>query len=213
MIVRRAKQLRHERGFLMITSLMLLSLCLTFSSIGMTRSMTELSSTRRYLASQQAFHAAEAALDEAIAEFKTNYNFSSDNGWSNLTLTDPVNDQQNILNCKLAGTTTVTRCVSKNVTSLGGATSTAIVVNPDGVQPIIRGQGTVGTVSKTLQVTVGGISGFIAAFGASDYIDLGEVSPLSTDSYDSRLGAYNALLAGGSRNIGSHGDLLTNIRV
>jgi hypothetical protein len=54
-----------------------------------------------------------------------------------------------------------------------------------------------------------GTSKFVAAISAVGQIKLSGNDPGSyTDSYDSRLGDYNALLAGGSRNVEASGDVV-----
>lgn len=59
-----------RRGFVFMTSLLMLAGMATLVTLGLTRSMTELSASSRYVANQQAFHLAEAGLEAALRDPK-----------------------------------------------------------------------------------------------------------------------------------------------
>ncbi len=59
----------RKRGLLLLMTLLTLTGLLSLTVVGLGRSMTELTSANRSIASQQAFHLAEAGLDDAFSEF------------------------------------------------------------------------------------------------------------------------------------------------
>lgn len=63
-------RLKNERGFVMLLALFVVSLVLTHSMVGLTRATGELLTARHSVASLRTFHAAEAALDSALADLK-----------------------------------------------------------------------------------------------------------------------------------------------
>lgn len=54
---------RPSEGFLLITSLFVITGLISLVSIGLTRSITDMQVTNRLVAGTQAFHAAEAGID------------------------------------------------------------------------------------------------------------------------------------------------------
>ena len=61
---------RRTGGFALLMGLLILPGLLGVVVVGLTRSMTDLSVTNRFLSSQQAFYLAEAGLDRKLAEFR-----------------------------------------------------------------------------------------------------------------------------------------------
>lgn len=74
---------KRQRGFLLLTSLFLVAGLLTLTTVGLTRSMTELSSASLFVAKTQAFHNADAGLDFVLWEYNgSGGNFLPAEGWS-----------------------------------------------------------------------------------------------------------------------------------
>lgn len=73
MIIRmRRQKWKGNRGFLFITSLLVLSMLLVITEAGLARSMTELRAANRFISSQQSFHLADAGVDRALQLVLTN---------------------------------------------------------------------------------------------------------------------------------------------
>ena len=70
----RQRTRQNTRGFLLIMGMFLTTAILMFTTVGLTRSLTELSSANRFVAKIQAFHLAEAGIDCAINQLRQNSN-------------------------------------------------------------------------------------------------------------------------------------------
>lgn len=172
----RAKE--QETGFVFLAALFTLTGLLSLTMVGLTRSVTELSASNHFVAVQQAFHTAEAGVDEAVWEFQqSSGDFRSTEGWK------PLADSSL---CPIGKT-----CVEKDVDLLG-ATGNILVLDTAGPTSTIRASGRVSAVQQTTQTvevifTRSNSSG-TPAFFARDSMNIG--SQALIDGYDSREGAY-----------------------
>lgn len=180
---------RQQHGVVLVLTLWTLTLITGFVAVGLTRSVGEVTIADRYLVAQQAFYAAEAGLEAMLLEeaqagcgtFLTQTKTNA--GTVTLLSFDPT----------MAGVNTST---GNYVVNVGDGTASVIAYqdpsNPDIV--VIQSTGTAGGISRVLEayVTASGQPLFRSAVLS----DLGRIvmnGDASTDSYDSRNGAYSAL--------------------
>ncbi len=187
------KVVKDERGGMLILSLLISSLFITFSAGYLGLLVVEARSTEKMHRSNLALNVAESGVEEAIWEIKYNNGlFAAADGW---TGTDPK--------VKTASLTT------SSGQSLGSYTVT--VSDPTGTAPIIESVGSAlyqtstAAEARTVEVVLDVESSATytrAAFGDQEiHMD----SNACTDSFDSRDGPYNA-----QTNRGTDGDVGTN---
>ena len=63
---------KQQKGFILLTALVVLAGLTTLTSVMMTRSITELSAANRFVEEQQAFHLAEAGVDDTLTALSNN---------------------------------------------------------------------------------------------------------------------------------------------
>ena len=177
---------KRRRGFILLTSLMVLMGVATLAAAGFVNSIGELQVSKRFVAKEQAFELAEAGVNQAIWEFaKSNSDFLSAEGWAALSGTA----------CS-AGT-----CYQKTPPA---APATVNVIDATGSTPIIRSTGLVSSVPQTIEVVLelpGGTLFQQPVFGEVKVSIGGENS---IDSYNSANGAY------GGANRRAKGTVRTN---
>ena len=174
---------KKQRGFLFILSLFALTGLLTLTVVGLGRSLTETSAATRFVAKQQAFHLADAGVDEAVWEFEhSSGNFLDGEGWTSISLTpcsaSPVcpngTCRQKILPLTEGSGTT---CATVTVMDVAGPTSTILATGlASGIQQTIE--------ARFAQRNPGPVPFMFARNG----INLG--ANVRVDSYDSTQGLY-----------------------
>ncbi|MBI4341479.1 MAG: hypothetical protein HY598_04270 [Candidatus Omnitrophica bacterium] len=188
---------------LMVTELIFLSLCLVYTSIGVTRSMTDLMTTQRSLATQQAFHLAESGLDEVIGVYtRFGGNFT---GW------EDVSDGTLHVDPRCAGTGLT--CMRKPIQLTGASCLSAsdvncmTVIDATSMAPTIDVTSAVSTASGTTTQRLYARgdrmppSFNFAIFGA-DLIELNSGGPLTIDSYVGS--SYDPMNPGTKGNLGTN---------
>lgn len=170
---------RHGLGNILLISLLVLSGLLTLATVSISRSSTGLLAARRFLAGQQAFHAAEGRVDHAIVTLEQEPGLTGPCP----AIPDPP-----------FGTSTCT------MTDRGDGTRliTASGFVPNAISP---------TAQRDLDVVVEvqANSPFRWAAFAKTRMEVGTPSDAGgvVDSYDSRLGGYGAVLSQPDAKYGS----------
>lgn len=228
-MLRRRRTRRNRRGFLLIVGMFAIAGALTLTAVGLSRSMTDLLVSTRFVSSQQAFHLAEADVEDVLLEYRTGSgNAVVDlllspsqlnlpdgqphpelhDGWVDATndVTNPTADSA----CP-AGVT----CYAKTVVPLGqlgpNTLATVLVIDPTANAPRILARARAGAtaqIDRRVGVTGTRIApSFDHAFYGGDYLRVGSYGSglVSVDSYNSTLGAYNPITNKGAKgNIGSN---------
>lgn len=181
-------KMADRRGIVLILVFIIL-VVITIIVIGFLYMMSgQLRSTGVETAGMKAFWLADAGVEQAVYKIKTNTPAGYRSNPANIPSTSLGVD---------GGTYSVT--VSKD------ATTKAIT---------IISTGTVAGVSRQIRSiwydTAFSGAAFAGASGGSGSYGITLKGTTNTDSYDSSLGLYNAVLSGGNRNIGYNGDIATN---
>ena len=167
---------KQQRGIAWVMSCVLITLVTAYGSAMMVQSLTEQRSVQRFLRFSAAFQTAEAGLDRAITEFKTNSN------WSGASYTSTLKGGYDVTVTNLSPTV-------RQVVVTGHYPSNTITTY--GYQSR-RVEGTV-SVQETL---------FNYALFSATTIQMDSNS--KTDSYDSTLGGYGGSNLGTNGDVGSN---------
>ena len=166
----------NKRGLALVMACLLVTLVTAYGSAMMVQSLTEQRSAQRFLRLSAAFQAAEAGLDRALTEFKTNAN------WAGATYTTTLKGGYDVTVTNLSATlrkAVVTGHYPSNTTTAYGYQSRQV-------------EGTV-SVQEAL---------FNYPLFAATTVDMD--SNTRTDSYDSSLGAYGGSNVGTNGDVGSN---------
>ena len=166
----------NRRGVVLVMACLLVTLVTAYGSAMMVQSLTEQRSAQRFLRLSAAFQAAEAGLDRAITEFKTNSN------WTGATYTTTLKGGYDVTVTNLSATlrkVVVTGHYPSNTTTTYGYQSRQV-------------EGTVSVSSSPFDY---------AAFAATT-VNMDRDTRI--DSYDSQLGAYGGSNVGTNGDVGSN---------
>ena len=159
---RRAAGVRRDRGIALVVGLVTLVGLLGFAGTGLTRSMGDLNISGRFVSREQAFHLAEAGVDEVIAELAAGgtdgvkASFSDAEGWQ---------DASSDADCE-AGMT----CRRRTFAMTAG-TVDVTVLDADGQEPAVRSLGAAGSASRTVTIVLSRQASFPAILGAATIIE------------------------------------------
>ncbi|MBI4322682.1 MAG: pilus assembly PilX N-terminal domain-containing protein [Candidatus Omnitrophica bacterium] len=166
----------NKRGVALVMACLLVTLVTAYGSAMMVQSLTEQQSAQRFLRLSAAFQAAEAGLDRALTEFKTNAN------WAGAAYTTTLKGGYDATVTNLSATlrkVVVTGHYPSNTTTAYGYQSRQV-------------EGTV-SVQEAL---------FNYAVFAATTVEMD--SNARADSYDSGLGAYGGSNVGTNGDVGSN---------
>jgi len=189
------KVINNEEGSMLIMSLLIATVFVTFGAAYLGLVAVEASNTERTHRSNLAMHIAESGTEEAIWEIKyNNSNFLVGDGWTDVS-TETVDTSDTIYR------KTVSSFLTSTAENLGSYT--VMVTDPDGnetdpepdLPPIIKTtgnaiyQGSIASESRTIEVTLAYPATYEYAAFADSNIDMN--SNACTDSYDSSAGPYD----------------------
>ena len=186
----------NPRGFLLVATLFIITGLTALIGVSPSRSTTELLANNRFVATQQAFHIAEAGVDAALVEFTSGGadrvpNFSRAEGWADQA-NNACDPGESCTTTFSLGTAAVTVRVSDIATSPTTITSTGATAGSQ----------------QTIEMVVEPPPPSIfeqAIFGLEGVrLDQGII----VNSYDSTKGPYT--LAPDTTNRKEHGDVRTN---
>lgn len=167
---------QNKRGVALVMACLLVTLVTAYGSAMMVQSLTEQQAAQRFLRLAAAFQAAEAGLDRAITEFKTNSN------WSGASYTSTLKGGYDVTVTNLSPTlrqAVVTGHYPSNTTTTYGYQRRRV-------------EGTVSVQEALFNYAV-----FAATTVTMD-------SNARTDSYDSSLGAYGGSNVRTNGDVGSN---------
>ncbi len=181
------KNMRYsQKGFVLVLSLLTTTILLALVIPYVSRVVTDYGLTSKIYSLNSALNMAEVGIERAIWEIGYNGNLSD--------FTIPVSSFQ-----------------SSDGSSMGEYEAT--VTLPDDSNAIITSYGYVPNKSsyKTKKIVMI-VYSFHRAFGKgiAGLTGISMSGQADIDSYDSSKGAYNALLADGTRNVGQEGDIASN---
>ena len=174
---------RTARGALYITALFMTSIVAMAVLVNLTRSLTQVRAAELFVDNTQAFHTAEAGIDEAILELSSggtdlSVNFSQAEGWADAG----------------SGQCATGETCSRTV-QLMGSSATVTVNDIAASEPVITATGSLGQGRQTVEVVVSlpTLRPFQWAFFSEKDITLDKNGLV--DSYNSSLGGYGATIA------------------
>lgn len=182
---------QQERGFVLLTVLMVITVTATVSTIGLSRTATDLLVTNRSAALSRAFYLAEAGIDQVVKDYTDGLGVSALAELRN----DRIGDEDGL--CEAAES-----CAHSRPELSGVILSwTPSATNPRQIVVASKGRGgleATRTVSVQLLLPSMTVRDTDAVFGAS-YVLVGHLGgaygAVVIDSYNSRLGAYGATLS------------------
>ena len=157
----------NERGFAMLTTMLLLMGLLAFTQVGLLRAMTEQRVTSLFVDHQQAFYLAESGVDQAVWELRHgNPPFGT---WTEAT----------------AG------CTQPPCRQLALGETTVLIQDSDGPLTIVQSSATVSNAAQAIELVVDRTpsSSFPYAIHTDQTIQLSGEDAI-VDSYDSSAGPY-----------------------
>jgi hypothetical protein len=181
------EQQREQAGFMLLAAITFLACTLTVIQVSLGRVVIERSAAQLYVTKQQAFHLAESGVDLMLAEFQKapNERFS---GWTEI-------NAQPICQTQLGGPPCWQGSLFGNQIDIqvGG-------LNSDLAKALVSAR--MADTTEQLEVEIGLNDGLLGRFplailstgNTSTGIRLG--ARVRIDSYDSRLGAYDAVIGG-----------------
>lgn len=201
---------RQQSGFVLLAAMAVLACAALFVNVLLSRSMIERLAAQRYVVKQQAFHVAEAGLDEVFFELrKPSNSFPASDQWTPITIGD-VGDPL-YAQCAAIGFPCYQKLEGNLVTG-----SVQILVGSVGSNFLtVRLRAQAGGVSEALNIEAG-LS--VSPPATSPWTLLGTTTSgtglrlsnaMRIDSWDSRLGAYGTILGSGKFNQSNSGDAST----
>jgi hypothetical protein len=204
---------RGERGSALIVVLLVIAALSLLSVMGARTAQTELQITQKDVQTKQALSAAEAGLNHAYDLIKSTGNFSNElsSGGTGGTLAG-------------IGSVATIGSASYRFRVFGGGSSDGYYVEAQddfdetsgandptidtNARIYLVSRGRVGGAERVVMAAVGGTTRFPYALFGRDSIILG--GGAQTDSYDSRIAAYNAFTAGNEGDVRTNGDITVN---
>lgn len=189
---------KNRRGFALVTALLIIAVLIVIVIACMARLFVEYRLASKFYDSTAAFNLAEAGIERALWEIcYNNSSFSGASGWT----TDIQGNH--IISPTIFQTSAGTTIGYYDVTAGISADGMTATVTSTGYVP----RTTSPSEQRTIKVT------YVKHNFSKGILSLNSVTmsgQAKTDSYDSSLGLYNALLPNGTRNKGQEGDVATN---
>lgn len=202
------KLLNNERGMILVISLLILALLLGAGVGAIVSMQTDLKTSSNLKTGKRAFYIGDAGINRAWKELDA----GNQALFNSISTTSPAN----YLGLTNVGPYNGGSYAVETVVEHPGSTNPdnpipkRVKVTSTGCFPLVGGTGScpAGNAKVVIVAQFRRLSIFNCAVCAKDSITMSGGS--TTDSYDSRAGAYNAPLGGGKFNKGSDGDLGTN---